>query len=285
MNGHVREDRALEAWCTVVSRIERAAIRTLQRPDRDAPGQGGCDAILDKGGHRYALEHTSLDSYQSRRQDDDRYRKVVLPVAGTIEATFQDSWVEIEVPVHAIPTGQDWATIRQAMTARFVEAVRSLPIADYYDLTRTRFDWADVPFPVWISRRPLGGGEHARCLIFRQAPVDLHDQLAQDIRRALDDKTTQLRPYKQAGESTVLLLDFDDIVLLNRDMVADAFARAIHGWNGTDTIDQVFLIDSGRRPPWVYPVKLGHSMYPELPEFRDYFSAQFRSSYGDDAAQ
>lgn len=182
--------------------------------------------------------------------------------------------------MHAIPTGQDWAAIRGTLTMHCIEAIRGLPIARYYDLSRTRFDWTDVPFPVWISRQALGDGDQPSCNIFRQAPIDLHDQLAMDIRRALEEKVAQLRTYKAAGESTTLLLDFDDIVLLNVDIVADAFARASRGWNGADTIDEVFLVDSGRRPPWIYPVKLAARMYPELPEFRQYFSAQFRSNHG-----
>ena len=38
-------------------------------------------------------------------------------------------------------------------------------------------------------------------------------------------------------------------------------------------------LDSGRRPPWVYPVKLGERTYPDLPEFRRYVSAQYRANY------
>ena len=200
-------------------------------------------------------------------------------MAKAIEEAFDDSWVEMELPVHAIPSGQNWTTLRDTLIARCREAVESMPIADYYDLTRTRFDWPDVPFPVWISRQPRVDGEKPTCIIFRQAPGDLHDQLAVDVRRALDEKTTQLRPYKDAGYPTVLLLDFDDIVLLNRESVAEAFTRAMRGWAGPTTIDEVFLVDSGRRPPWVYPVKLGERTYPDLQEFRRYFSAQYRANY------
>lgn len=89
MNGHDRGDRAIEAWCTVVSKVESVPVRISRRPDRETPGQGGCDAIVERGDARNALEHTSLDPYQRRRQDDDRYRKVVLPVAKAIEQAFR----------------------------------------------------------------------------------------------------------------------------------------------------------------------------------------------------
>lgn len=279
MSGADREDRAIDAWCAVVARVEQRVVTVFERPDREAPSQGGCDAIVDRGGVRYAVEHTSLDSYERRREDDDRYRKVIQPVAEAIESEFNDSWVEMEVPAHAIPTGQNWHALRDTLTGRCRAALAGMPIADYHDLSRTRFDWLDIPFPVWISRQGLAENENSRCIIFRQTPVDLADQLAGDVRRALDEKATQLQAYKQTNYPTVLLLDFNDIVLLNRDSVAQAFARAALGWPGASTIDEVFLVDSGRRPPWVYPVKLDGRIYPDLPEFRQYFSAQFQVNY------
>lgn len=280
MNAAQREDRAIEGWCAVLSRIEDSPIVIVERPDREKPGQGGCDAVVRRQGELQALEHTTLDSYQRRREDDDRFRKVVLPMSRAVEETFGDSWVELEVPVHAIPSGQDWAALSKRLCARCIEAIGGMPIADYDDLTRTRFDWPDVHFPVWISRQP-NAGDPPRCIIFRQAPADSHDQLAADMERALNDKSTQLRAYHDDGKPTVLLIDFDDIVLLNRDLVAAAFARAAANCRGLKAIDEVYLADSGRRPVWVYPVKLGDGIYPELPQFREFFSEQYRANYGN----
>jgi hypothetical protein len=203
-----------------------------------------------------------------------------LPLVGAIEKTFQDSWVEIDVPVHAIPAGLDWTALREKLIARSCEALAGMPIADYHDLSRTRFDWPDVPFPIWISRQPRAKGESPKCIIFRQTPDDLPDQLAADVRRALDEKTVQLRAYKDTGHPTVLILDFDDKSLLNRTSVAEAFTRATRGWADASVVDEVFLVDNARQPPWVYPVKIGRQIYPDLPQFRQYFSAQYRANYG-----
>ena len=274
-----REDRAIDGWCTVLGRIEKSTITVVEHPDREKPGQDGCDAIVDRKNTRHAVEHTSLDTYQRRREDDDRFRKVVLPIAAAIESTFPDSWVELEVPVHAIPTGEDWKQLRDRLLARCLEAVGSMAIASYHDLTRTRFDWpGEIPFPVWISRQPVGG-DAPKCISFRQLPADLHDQRADDVRRALDDKAARLQSYQQAGTPTVLLLDMDDVALSNRDVVADAFARAAATWEQRDVVNEVYLVDSGRRPVWIYPLKLGDRLYPDLPEFRDFFSEQFHVNY------
>jgi hypothetical protein len=116
-------------------------------------------------------------------------------------------------------------------------------------------------------------------MIFRQAPADLHEQRAEDVRRALDGKAARLQRYQEAGTPTVLLLDVDDNVLSNRDVVADAFARAAATWERGDMVHEVYLVDSGRRPVWVYPLKLGDRLYPDLPEFREFFSEQFHVNY------
>ncbi len=148
-----REDRAIDGWCTVIGRIERSPITVVEHPDREKPGQGGCDAIVDRKNTRHAVEHTSLDTYQRRREDDDRFRKVVLPIAEAIESTFPDSWVEMEVPVHAIPTGEDWRQLCDRLLARCLEAVGSMPIASYYDLTRIAANCPGLtPWPSLESR-------------------------------------------------------------------------------------------------------------------------------------
>lgn len=278
MNAAEREDRALEGWCTVVGRIEGSRIDMIERPDRDQPGRGGCDAIVRRRGVLQAVEHTTLDSYERRRDDDNRFRRVVMPIAPAIEAAFPDSWVELEVPVHAIASGQNWNELSVRLRDGCIAVIREMPVADNYDLTRTRFDLPDVPFPVWISRQPAGG-DRPSCMLFRQAPVDRYDQLAADAERALEDKSTQLRAYHDDGKPTVLLMDFDDVVLLNRDLVATAFARASENRGGIEVIDEVYLIDSGRKPVWVYPLKLEGRMYPDLPQFREYFSEQYYANY------
>lgn len=274
-----REDRAIDGWCTVLGRIEKSPIVVIEHPDREKPGRGGCDAIVERKNARHAVEHTSLDAYLRRREDDDRFRKVVLPITSAVESAFPDSWVEMEVPVHAIPTGEDWKQLRDRLLVRCLEAVDSMPLASYYDLTRTRFDWpGEIPFPVWISRQAVSG-DAPTCVIIRQAPADLPEQRADDVRRALDDKTARLQKYHDAGTTTVLLLDVDDVVLSNRDVVAKAFGKAAATWERRDVVHEVYLVDSGRRVVWVYPLKIGDRLYPDLPEFREFFTEQCRTNY------
>ena len=262
----------------VLSQIEGSAVSVVERPDRVSPGRAGCDAIVERGGVWHAVEHTTIDAYLGRRQDDARFRRVVMPVELAVAQEFTDSWIEIAVPAHAVPTGQDWDALRERFLGRICEAIHAMPIADYTDLSRTPFEWPDIPFPIWISRQDRRE-DAATCIMSRVRPEDTHDQLVAGITGALRDKSEQLRPYRGTMK-TVLLLDFDDFVLLNQDAVAGAFARAAQDSAGADAIDEVYVVDGRRRRVWVFPVKLGTRLYPELPEFRQFFSEQFRMTYG-----
>lgn len=280
MNARGREDEALDAWCAAVSQIEGSAVTIISRPDRELPGRGGCDAIVTRGRARQAAEHTTLDAYLEQRQDTVRYRQVVVPLEERVAREFADSWIEIQVPSHAVPTGQDWEALKERLFARVCEAIRSMPIASFYDLTFTQFEFPDIPFPIWISRQELGGNSPG-CYVGRDAPQDRHEQLVAGIVRALEEKAQQLSAYK--GEmATVLLLDFDDISLLNQTVVAESFAKAAKERpDAAAAIDEVYLVDRRRRRGiWVFPVKLGSRIYPDLPEFLAFRREQFKVTYG-----
>jgi hypothetical protein len=44
-------------------------------------------------------------------------------MAKAIEEAFDDSWVEMEVPVHAIPRGQNWTELRDTLIVRCRETI------------------------------------------------------------------------------------------------------------------------------------------------------------------
>lgn len=278
MTPQQREDHAIERWRAAVELTNAIVVSIVSRPDREQPGRRGCDAIAQIGSERIALEHTTLDPYQDRRLDDDRFRRVVMPIVPAVESAFPDSWVELEIPVHAIPTGHNWQLLSRQLRDSIINALSKMQIARYYDLSRTRFDFTDIPFPVWISRQPVD--VRPRCIIFRQAPTDVYQQLERDIQRGLVAKSNQLAPYRQQGYRGVLLLDFDDVVLLNQDLVAGSFARAAAATPEASLIDDVYLVDARRMPAWIFPVQIGNDRYPTLPAFERFFRDQYGMKWG-----
>jgi hypothetical protein len=279
MSRTAREDEAIETWCEVVGQLDGVRVTIVERPDSNSPGCGGCDAIVERGGNRQVIEHTTIDAYMGRRQDDHRFRLVVAALEQPVAESFPDSWIEISVPAHAIPTGQNWESLRELLLHRVSEGIYNMAIAKYDDLSRQKFEWSDIPFPVWISRQALAGDTPA-CHVFRVEPENKREQLVAGLARALNDKSDQLRPYHDKGMRTVLLLDFDDVALLNQDVVAKAFAEAAQEWKSPNVIDEVYLADGRRRHVWLLPVKLGERLYPDLTEFKQFFSKQFGMTYG-----
>jgi hypothetical protein len=80
-----REGRVLTQFCERLAAIEGHTVRILSRPDAEAPGLGRCDAVMERGGRQYAVEHKTVDSFPEQRQDNGRFRRVVVPVEQEIE--------------------------------------------------------------------------------------------------------------------------------------------------------------------------------------------------------
>ena len=144
-----REDRTISQFCTRLSLVERQEVLVVSRPDRENPGQGGCDAIINRGGRRFALEHTTVDAITGQRTDDARFREVVVPLEESIRAAYPDSWTEITVPAQAVPSGVNWGEIGGALREGCIRAIAQMP----FDGRWHQFEFQGVPFPVFISRR------------------------------------------------------------------------------------------------------------------------------------
>jgi hypothetical protein len=269
-----REDRTIEQFCTRLAAIEGRQVHIIARPDRDNPGQGGCDAILDRGGQIFALEHTTIDCIVGQREDSARFRHVVVPLEEAIRSAYPDSWIEICVPSHAVPTGTDWSKVRDALLHGCVRAICDMTFGEF----RREFQFEGVPFRVWITRRrsPRDPG----CYVMRTAPGDLEAHMVDNMTSVIREKSEQLAPYRRDNLATILLLDSDEFVLTDRDSLAQAFRTAAER-ETPEEFDEVFIAQTFLNPIWVYPVKLNDRLYPHLPEFRRFFEAQYVLTYGE----
>ena len=275
MSNTSRQDNTIEQFCRLLSQIEQQSVFVLERPDRAKPGTGGCDAIIQRGEVRSALEHTTIDSYTAQRADDARFRQFIrLPLEEAVRSEFTDSWVEIIVPANALPTGTDWAVIQTALLHGCLTSIRGMPFSDDY----LPFRFSGVPFCVRVMRSE--DGSSPGCAVLREAPANVQIELTTDMQRALQDKSVQLGRYKAQGFPTILLLDCNDTALVNRYSVADAFSSAAHlEKNAILDLDEVFIAGASHNPIWFFPVKLHERIYPALPEFEQYRKTQYRLTY------
>jgi hypothetical protein len=272
---HSAEDEVLAAWCGALSRVRGGAIVIVGHPDRDNPGQGGCDALAEVHGSPVAVEHTTLDQYAGQREDSHRFREVVVPLQEDVAATFPDSWIELFVPTNAVPTGVSWSVLRSDLRDALVDAIRAMPIALAADVIPREVQLRGVPFGAWISRQALDGAEPT-CLVGRMRTGDVDAQVREEVVRALRRKAATLSRYR-SSHGTVLLLDLDST---HYQHPADQFSAALQEAGVGDTIDDVYLISRRRRKPWVLPVKVGRDVYPDLPDFDAFRRDQYEVTYG-----
>src|SRR5262245_34178863 len=107
----LREDLALERFCERLELLDGQPARVIGRPDRDSPGRGGCDAIVERNGIIHAVEHTTIDTFPGQRADDARYLSVLWPVADVIRRHFPDLRIMITVGTFVVHPGTDWKKV------------------------------------------------------------------------------------------------------------------------------------------------------------------------------
>lgn len=74
-----REDKVLDAFVRVIALLDVESAIIVARPDRDPHSSGGCEAIVDRRGVRYALEHTTFDSFSKQRLSNARFMRSWAP--------------------------------------------------------------------------------------------------------------------------------------------------------------------------------------------------------------
>lgn len=265
-----REDEVLTAFCRALAIIDGEPATIIDRPDRRLPGAGGCEAILERRGRQWAVEHTTFDSFPGQRLDDARLRAVLDPAMQSIAAAFPGWRITVGVPIGAVPTGVPWPSVTTAFADGVIESLQSLP--------ETRLNaLLDLPglFSVRVFRRrphPFPG-----CFLVRGLSEDDLGTRGQVIVRALEKKREQLRPYVEQGLPAALLLDNDDIGSMEPHSAAEDFRRVAVAAN-LSGVDEMYLVDSTMRPPWFFPLKLGERIHP-LPEFEDFFKKQYLLAY------
>lgn len=232
---------------------QRAGQKVLRTssPDREMRTSKACDAILEGGGVRYAVEHTSLDSYLRQRLDTARFREVLASLEQRLKGTLPDH-VDVDVPVHAVPTGIDWRELSRLIESWIVTNLNRLP----YD-QRVEVQIPDVPFTLGVRReRAAGPGS---LFGMRVAPTDLREQRVQVLAERIRAKTEVLSQYKTQAFRAVLIIETDDIALSDRCTICEDFQKAVKIQDPA-AIDDIFLIVTDAQPWCVTPLKVGNEL-------------------------
>lgn len=268
-----KEDFAIEAFCKHLSRIADESVYVKSRPDaRGQTGDGLPDFILHRGGSEFTIEHTFINSYGNQVFYEHLFSKYIKPlnIEETIKGECPNKLVHIAIPIDAFKRDSD---ARKFDFDRFVrnliDAVGGSKETDNIG-PLVNFEFPDTPFPVFISKCKGLGVTFLNPIV----PTDgerVRAYLVKEMDRALRRKRKKLQAAKVRGERTVLLLDSDDYALLNWKILSKAFSKAAaSGPPLFDGIDDIY-IQHRCGSCWIFPVKLGDRLYPNLPEFDQYW--------------
>lgn len=213
-------------------------LRVERWPDKENRRTKDIDAIAGP----FAIEHTSIDSVENQRRNDDWYLQVIdglnEELSGLIDFNFS-----IIFEFDAIKKGQDWLGIRADLKKWILENAATHPSGSYkLDLPTTIP--VDPPIKMHIIKNQRGRGGFGRF-----DPED--DTLSKRVKQILDRKAEKLEGYQGRGFTTVLLVENGDIALMcEQDMllaIQESYSGSLpHG------VDQVWFADTSIRNHWQF---------------------------------
>jgi hypothetical protein len=244
-------DEVIEVVRVYLEQCTKARISRTRSPDREIRTTKACDAIFEDGGIRYAVEHTSLDSYLHQRLDTAQSRHVLVSLEQHLKGKLPDH-VDVDIPVHAVPAGLDWGLLSQLIESWILANLGSFP----YD-RRIEASVPGVPFALGVRReRAAGPGS---LFGMRVAPVDLREQRVQVLAERIQAKSEVLSRYRTQGCRTVLIIESDDVALTNRAEICEDFREAVKAQHPTG-IDDAFLVETDTQPWCLTPLKRGEKV-------------------------
>ena len=139
--------------------------------------------------------------------------------------------------------GQDWIKIRESFKTWIMNSSSSIS-----DGMHRICNEAGIPFEFKVAK----ASERKPGLFFaRFAPED--NTLPERLRLHLARKAKKLKPYKEQGYTTILLVESDDIALMDENIMLDSIRRGLSNrlpvgvdklWHSdTSIVDKILFYD------------------------------------------
>jgi hypothetical protein len=257
------EGRCCDAVLTV---IEGELHTSREILSKDTPASRGVEVRCRVGDAVYALEHTLIDPYPNKRDDDQQFLGVMgelersLPGQGVLRA---DCTYEAWVDIHAFRGRKrpEIPAVRDAIKSWIIATAPKLDPQRTYETLELDGSAPSVPVRV-LLKCTLWPGRGDSLRIGRLVRPTLPEQRRDRIRTALEKKGPKLLAERRGGVRTVLILENDDGALsnpveigaaLHAELAASAFA-----------IDDVYLVDTDRPDGWlIWRMKHGTRSWPQ----------------------
>jgi hypothetical protein len=178
----------------------RPGITVNAWPDKRNRQSSDIDAIAGP----FAIEHSSVDTIPNQRRDSAWFVKVVNELEDEFGATLPFR-LGLTFPYEAIRVGQDWSKITAALRVWVLNEAPKL-----VNGLHIVHGVPGIPFEFHVMKR---SSERSGLLFGRFTPND--QTFPNRLREQLDQKVDKLSRYKDAGKTTILLVESDDIALMN----------------------------------------------------------------------
>jgi hypothetical protein len=189
------------------------------------PGQSVVEAIAGP----FAIEHTSVDTLPNQRGIGDQFQRAL----GVLELLPVTARLRITVPYELVTVGGDWKSYL-------------MTLAQWAVLTSPSLD--DGPYQIDIPGSGLSCGASKDStgtpgvVLYRPAPDD--DTLPVRVGDQIARKMKKLGRYQADGNTTVLILETQDIALMNQYKMLEAVREAVGGKMPED-LDQIWYAEAG----------------------------------------
>ena len=224
------ENRELvNKFVTYLQKHDYPNLKVDYYPDERNRSTPDIDAIAGS----LAIEHTSIDTIPNQRLNSDWFTKLI----GNLEQELATLpfYLGIALEYNAITTGQNWEEIRAALKKWILEVAPCLTVVRPY----TPYNKAlGIPFTIYVTKE-TGSRRGVR---FSRFPPD-DDTLSTRIKDLFDKKVKKLMPYQVVGNTTILLVENEDIALMDDRKLLNAI-RSAYSKGLPSGIDEIWYADT-----------------------------------------
>lgn len=221
----------------IVSAASGTAVEITDYPDREDRAGKMVEQLWESQTHRFAIEHTLLESFVGQLTDDAKFVKLIAPVETMLAGHLPGTYV-LAVDVGASTDARvRYDDAQKRICAAVLEAAPSLPVGKAVTL-----GIESIPFPVHLFRRSEDGSK----ILVRRFVSDVEASRMDRVRRALEQKCPKLLAARTDGRLSILALESNDIALANFNIVGLAIRQALKERN--DPPDLVMLVETDGGP-------------------------------------
>jgi hypothetical protein len=227
---------------SILAAATDASIEVTGRPDQEDRSAARVEELWESLTHRFAIEHTLLESFVGQTEDDAKFVKLIAPIesrlAGRLSGTYALSVAVGASTVARVPYGEAHNAICDAVLV----AAATLQVGKSVRLQAPGLD-----FPIHLFRRTADGSK----IFVRRWVSDVEPSRLERARRALAAKSPKLQAARTDGRLSILALESNDIALANYQLVCRSVRAALK--ERADQPDLVIVVetDGGILYGWV----------------------------------